>query len=105
MKVYIYCTKAKPYLHKRIDNNYYLADKNIFTNTLNGLVVASFDLNRIEEIECYYEKCEVLENEFPYIKSDEMSDLELEETSCLGWWEIWDYLKGKNGYAYHIVNL
>lgn len=48
MKVYIYCTKAKPYLRFGI---YYTYNTNPTNDDLNGKIVASFELKRIELIE------------------------------------------------------
>ena len=89
MKAYIYCTKAKPYLHN-----------------LNGTVVASFDLNIIEEI--FSEKIDVGVGYEPLFYTERIDDIA--KGSCLTQFEIENYLGCKKGgevvgYAWHINNL
>ena len=100
MKVLLYCTKAKPYLHYRptenCDTHYVLWDKiSEEKQLLNGKVVASFDFDRWEEIKTKYYFRNVtyeLQDELLY-----MSKLTQEQLKAYG--------KGKDLYAYYIDNL
>lgn len=105
-KLLLYCTKAKPYLEFKqiprtlmeIDNSFEgyrcsfkrtEADENF---QLNGKIIA----------ECDYEV-----EEFDYMKAECLTYtyLDLLNNSCLTDKEMYDYLKGQNGYVIHIKNL
>ena len=100
MKVFIYCTKAKPIIY---DGYKKILGHNDYTENswpLNGIIVASFELNKVE----------VFNNNF---NGDEWTyDEKILEQSCLEDYELDSYLSGKNqdrnfkfGYAWHIENL
>ena len=82
---YIYCTKGD-YIG-RISKKYV------------GKVVAMFTLDKVEEITCR-PICGEWES---YTKT--LGYSELSQASCLGNREIVRYLKGNNGYAWHISDL
>ena len=114
MKCYIYCTKAKPYLLKikseEVDFmcNYkqWLIDNNNRYQKMayNGKIVASFDLNKVEEI--YEELYGDLDWQHDYLPTtDTMGIVNLEQESCLDREKISKYLKDGKGYAWHIENL
>lgn len=106
MKVYIYCTKAKPYLLKikseevdfmcnykqwLIDN-----DNRYQKMAYNGKIVASFDLNEIEHLK-------INAFEFGYVTVREDRIL---KKSCLTLEQLKQYAGNKNDlYAWHIENL
>jgi predicted transcriptional regulator len=64
----------------------------------NGKVVAKFTLDRVEEIKYHNGQVRF------YSKGNEHQYSWLKET-CLTFDELDNYLKGKNGYAWHISNL
>lgn len=109
MKVYIYCTKAKPYLLKEsliIDNKPRFFTSNSNKDKINdddfiynGNVVASFDLNKVSEVELAGDE---IKNFF--ITEEGLS---VEERACLEFEEIETYLSKNDykGYAWHIENL
>lgn len=85
--VYIYCTKAKPYItgiynyeHKIVYGD--IENKN---HNINGKVVARFWCDRVDE---FYD-----------------FDDDLCEQACLDRGEMLDYLGDKKGYAIHITKL
>ena len=100
VKVYIYCTNAKPYLYRlNDDNEFELTNKLRFQedcfvkdyNVQNRKVVAEFTLNDADFIK--------MPTNLPY---------EFLDKSCLNGSEIMEYLGGdfyKNFYAWHIDNL
>lgn len=106
MKLLLYCTKGKPILYKRFEwefewdcfskdkDKFYLGDCIELNDELSGKVVAECDFE-VEEIIPDDGKCAI---QHRYSK-------ELLEMSCLDALDLWDYLKGKNGYAIHIKNL
>ena len=86
--VYIYCTKNGGWLTRWYDpktKERGYCGYNKENNNLNGKVVAKFTLNKVEEM--YY------------------CDEEYLKPSCLNIDELFDYLKEKVGYAWHISNL
>ena len=100
MKVYIYCTKAKPYLwwqlyytdrHEEIcQSNLTLTQIGITEDdVLNGKIVASFELNKVSKIE-------VDSKQYNYWSKN---------GSCLSIDDFINYCKGKDLYAWHIKNL
>ena len=104
--VYLYCAKGRQALYnKRFDNGelniykeYFLDDYG-YTKppVLNGKVVAKFTLNKVEE---------VVDNGSSYrINNDVAHTNKVARNSCLDFKQMKTYLKGKNGYAYHIDNL
>lgn len=89
--VYLYCTKSKPYITKQSKSKFTIRDNKGFTNLVNGLVVAKFTLNKVEDC------CD-------------MGRAELEHKSRLSISEICLYIKAKEVdpkmvYAWHIDNL
>lgn len=100
--VYIYCTKNEEIFKKA--NGQYYSYKNrsrcVYKGRLsNGLVVAKFTLNKVEEIRPFFHWCE-----------------ELQKATCLTCDEVLDYLDSKDKsasnpkrqdkvYAWHIDNL
>jgi len=126
MKLLLYCTKSKPYLFNQ--NIYEFYESKYITSThkfhekqdylLNGKIVAECDYE-VEEIACskidynlsyaidgtgqaFYDNSKEYE---PFYLGLNISNIELLRKSCLTNKEIYDYLKGKNGYAIHIKNL
>lgn len=78
--VYIYCTKAKPYICKDDDGIIY-EWKEKTDDMLNGKIVARFWCDKVDE-------------------SDKIRDFL--NGSCLEPQDVSDYLKGQKGYAIHI---
>jgi predicted transcriptional regulator len=103
--VYIYCTKGKYYLGKNHDGNIGLYNIPAFGHynkggDLNGKVVARFWFD--EYIKLDYE--ETYSDEF-YWRNSIISGKELEKATCLLQYDIVDYGKGKDLYAWHIKKL
>ncbi|MDA3932044.1 MAG: hypothetical protein PF513_04835, partial [Tenericutes bacterium] len=100
--VYVYVTKAKPYIMK-IPNDY--KKDNV---RFNGKVVARFWFDEYDEItskQVYDEGYDMNITEFD---SDQYSESELEEHSCLEYQDLikyFGYKEGVVGYAWHIKNL
>lgn len=95
MKLLLYCTKSKPYLIGRKNDSYYLdkggKDRDFIHN---GKIVA----------ECDYEIEVIKYNNNNYYFEYKYAFDSLRE-SCLGFTELDNYLKCKDGYAIHIKNL
>lgn len=96
-EVYIYCTKNE-YLY-RTNKGYFASKKPLrvgkgteytFAYSDEGMVVAKFTLNKVEEIE-----------------NDRLweTDKYFLERTCLSFGELACYLSSKNGYAWHIEDL
>lgn len=102
MRVYIYCTQAKPYLRLNSHNGiYYTYDTIPTDNDLNGKIVASFELNRVEKIE---------NDRFNSLKWESIQEFEIgnqiavEQTGlCFSEMEI--YANGKDLYEWYIKDL
>lgn len=85
-KVYIYCTKGKPYLYRvNDDNKFELTDKLRFQdsscfvkdyNAQNGKVVAEFTLNKIDKFDSAY-------SEWAYSVAPEGSEMPISETQFI----------------------
>ena len=129
-KVYIYCTKSKPYLYRiDDDNNFELTNKLRFEedcfvkdyDAQNSKVVAEFTLNKIQEYEfelwdrntfesiglVYYD-CETGEREVNVFETDNEIEYTLfAKKSCLNLPQLRKYLgQGiSTCYAWHIDNL
>ena len=87
--VYLYCTKGTLYFNRTLLN------PNLFHRE--GKVVVKFTLNKVEE---------VVDNGSSYrINNDVAHTNKVARNSCLDFKELKEYLKGKNGYAWHINNL
>lgn len=114
MKCYIYCPKAKPYLWKYWfsgDNgsgyNYEISSSleewEDEGTIMNGKIVASFDLNKVEKMFIQYGK--------GWITTDGLNIDEIENKSALSRWGVsrYDLYIYKNNnkylYAWHIDNL
>lgn len=116
--VYLYCTKSKPFLYEEWYGNEYKitytkewqerANEEDYTSyekfaigdpyeSLNGLIIAKFTLNKVEEVVDYRSSYR--------INNDVAHTNEVARNSCLDFNDMKTYLKGKNGYAYHIDNL
>lgn len=123
-KAYIYCTKDKNnllYGNSYVNGSWeFWKDKTLIKDkTLvkgwdaktgdvfdcclaNGKVVAEFTLNKIEELE------NVVLPTIPtcvYLTKTKRFASAIEKNSCLSQNEIYNYLGGKNGYAWYIDNL
>ena len=104
--VYIYCTKGKPRAILT-DKGCVLANKlavggnSIYKSgySLDGQVVAKFTLRKVEEITNQH----WFHGRTFYTKT--FGAYKLIQKSCLSDKELSTYLKGKNGYAYHIEDL
>lgn len=108
--VYIYCTKdTQNTLHKNCANIYWVADTNFKAKNkqlglqtqpfLNGKVVAKFTLNKVEHFEydtCSRDICGYWLDNGKVFKNQE---------TCLSDEELWNYIKGEDGYAWHISDL
>ena len=123
MKVLIYCTKAKPYLvrlddyateHYNNNNRYMITNKQdvkeLSLPILNGKVVASFELGRVDRIKpamnIFNEglnDINIYLNETEWVLPINESDY-LNKT-CLTKKEIIEYSQGKPLYAWHIDDL
>ena len=90
-EVFIYCTKSGLNIEKDCGLG--------FPERINGKVVAKFTLRKVEEIICR-PICGEWES---YTKT--LGYSEISQASCLGNREIVHYLKGNNGYAWHISDL
>lgn len=109
-KVYIYCTKKKPYLYRvNNDNKFELTNKLTFQdsscfvrdyNAQNGKVVAEFTLNKIENM-VKHEKGKDFWN---FIDSNYIQNLL--KKSCLSMEQIVNYVgDNKDAYAWFIEDL
>ena len=101
IKALLYCCKAKKQKdllwsnnlkHFFLDGAYNRLIDNLPEYLLNGTIVAECDFD-VEEFD--YMKPECLTHTY----------LDLSKKSCLTDKQMYDYLKGKNGYAIHIKNL
>lgn len=96
-KVYVYCTKGKPYLYKNpnsgelfLDNNDGYRGGDYEDRYLTGKVIGSFVCDRITNIHCY---------------SDTKDTSIYEPSTCLTGEEICEYLNYEDGYGWHISDL
>lgn len=106
VKVYVYCTKTKPYIKngfkcKYAPQMYYWAN-NDYNDSLNGKVVAEFTLKEYETL-CRRNKDKTTTM---FVVDRE----KFEKYSCLTWDEYCEYHRPKNGkfsnsYAWHIDDL
>ena len=111
-KVYIYCTKGKPYLYRvNDDNKFELANKLRFQdsscfvkdyNAQNGKIVAEFTLNKIETL--------WQNNKNKTSTAIVVDKAVFEKQTCMSWEQYCKYHKCKNGkypnsYAWHIEGL
>lgn len=106
IKVYIYCTKAKSTnrhllkLDDEISGTHFVIGH--YGERIDGLVVAEFMLNRVEELE------KTILPTIPtcvYLTKTKRFASAVEKIGCLSQNEIYNYLGGKNGYAWYIDNL
>lgn len=98
-KVYIYCTKDKPYLQSRNNMFFYLEDKDTIGGhgpglyiRLNGTVIGEFVCNKVEYWQHYW-KDDVLH-------IDDMSAL-----SCVDFFDLMKYANGGRLYGFRISDL
>ena len=106
-KVYIYCSKSnKKYLNRKDGWLCFTEDRDVLGITdnvrkltsnidglyerLNGLVVAEFTLNYVEEFEC---------------SSQDHRKIVFDNKSCLTLNQVLDYCNGQTLYGWHIDNL
>ena len=104
--VYIYCTKARPYLTRGVRGDVYpscVSSQGIVPHHLNSRVVARFYCDNVEEIKfinpnrtCGF-SCEISDDDCYYNIN--------ENECCLSQDDLYDYLQGKNGYAINISKL
>lgn len=97
--VYLYCTKAKPYLYNNealfnISNKYF----HTFIKNLNGKIVAKFTLNKVDKINNCGSCFEIANESYAYTNA-------MGNRSCLDFNDMKKYLSNGNGYAWHIDNL
>lgn len=103
IKCYIYCTKAKTAnrhllkLNDEIDGTHFVIG--YYGERIDGLVVAEFTLNRVEELE------NVVLPTIPTCVYLTKTKRFASALGCLSQNEIYNYLGGKNGYAWYIDNL
>lgn len=108
-KVYIYCTKTKNNVGKKVVPPDYLTEPHYFTKKyicganygecINGKVVAEFTLNKVDEFHIPYTA------KYLYDALNSKNENILQQ-SCLDIEEMLEYLKNKYyGYAWHIDNL
>lgn len=110
--VYLYCSKGiKKNYHvievidtdtgwRGYEYDYYLSsDSSYLDDCLEGKVVARFWCDKVEEIVCH--------NMFnaPTYNTELLFERQLCIKSCLGVYDLFDYLGNKNGYAIHISKL
>lgn len=94
--VYLYCTKAKPYL-SYVSGDWCIGTEE-WSKVVNGKVVARFWLDEVDLI--------INGGSRFYVKGkDEAYTNTIAKASCLDFNEMRDYSKGKNLYAWHIKNL
>ena len=114
-KVYIYCTKqGRPLVYGDVPcnsgfiekytqtYNYSKEDVDKIWGNLQGKVVAEFMLNKVEELE------KTILPTIPtcvYLTKTKRFASVVEKIGCLSQNEIYNYLGGKNGYAWYIDNL
>lgn len=109
-KVYIYCTKSRndacivnqkdTFIYRTINIDCVHLLGNGYIG--NGRVVAEFTLNRVEELE------NTILPTIPtcvYLTKTKRYAGAVEKESCLSQDEIYTYLSGRDGYAWHIDNL
>lgn len=99
MKCYIYCTKANPTIEMSDNKCHYLVyGKRNELYCLNGKIVASFDLNKVEEMFIKYGE--------GWTTSSGLNINDIENKSKVSRFDLYEY-KGnsKRLYAWHIENL
>lgn len=93
-KVYIYCTRGNGELIQRKGNKFL----GYTENSVCGKVIGEFVCDRIYNITPHFDK--------PDFCNQYLCDWKWGEgTACLSFTEMNDYLKGKNGYGWHISDL
>lgn len=97
-KMLFYCTQAKPYLYKDIDNKFKLSNKPI-SNSLNGKIVAECEVETEEIRSCISLNEGIIKYATPTLYCSELL-----EKSCLSLLDLYNYI-GDKGYALHIKNL
>ena len=110
-KVYIYCTKAKPYLYRiNDDDEFETTNKRRFPESCyikdyyaqNKEIVAEFVLEKIDKLE--YRHLSV-SHQNAYIPISKDADYQWEKHSCLNYSDIVKYGKFVSLYAWHISDL
>lgn len=98
-KVYIYCTKDKPYLQSRNNMFFYLEDKDFIGGhgpglykRLNGTVIGEFVCNKVE----YWQ---------PYWKDDVLHIDDMSAFSCVDFFDLMKYANGGRLYGFRISDL
>ena len=101
---YVYCTKGKQGIFKERHNGYTLLNQNKWIQSeMNGKVLFKFRCYKVEEIKQLIGVFWVWGGH-PYY-TDNVSEENLLNRSCLSATELENYLKGKIGYAIHISDL
>ena len=105
--VYIYCTKQNDLFKSYIRMGYYTTRSTADDLSYNGKgkVVAKFTLNKVGEVKQIQTDNWFIEIRKGIIDKVIASTPTILEKSCLTYEELNSYLKGKNGYAWHIDNL
>ena len=104
--VYIYCTKARPYLTRGVRGDAYpscVSSQGIVPHHLNSRVVARFWCDKVEELTFLEGLYDPLDRGYC---TDTLDNAQVEIKSCVSQENLIDYLyiKGK-GYAIHITEL
>lgn len=99
--VYLYCTKGGSELVRRF-GHYWINNPFYYPNNLNGKVVARFWLDTISLID--NDVLVTIGNKTEWT-SEETDTYFLLEKMKLSVWDALEYLKSKDGYAWHIKNL
>lgn len=115
-KVLLYCTKGKPYLCKKSNNEFCLSNKSSVLDNLNGKIVAECEVE-VEGIRYFYHyepEVDIGIGVLPAFETDGYvrdkfeaweCDEELFKKSCMNGDALDAYLKQKDGYALNIRNL
>lgn len=104
--VYIYCTKAEPYLipTSERDRAFWEERKIDIGTALNGKVVARFWCDKVEEIEIKQQRGWNYPTDDTIFETKTLNPIELLEKSCLSYNKLNNYLDNE-GYAIHITKL
>lgn len=106
--VYLYCTKAKPYLYYTYEAPFYALDNSNESKdeALNGKILARFWLDLVEDV-LMHDAGDSFINEFePVFCTNTLDYQSMNKLSCLSHDQLFEY-QGMEGliYAWHIKNL
>lgn len=103
-KVYMYCTKGKSYLYKNPNNGELFLDSNggyrggdYEDRYLTGKVIGEFICDKVDFVK-YEGSRYIINNDLVYTNG-------IAAKSCLGYSDMYKYLRNKNGFALHISDL